>query len=51
MGNLNAVLEHEIARNTIDNYRSQWRIFSTWALKKGVQALPAEAAQGRGVLG
>ena len=45
VGNLNAVFEHEIARNTIDNYRSQWRIFSTWALKKGVQALPAEAAQ------
>ena len=45
VGNLNAVLEHEIARNTIDNYRSQWRIFSTWALSKGVQALPAEAAQ------
>ena len=45
VGNLNAVLEHEIARNTMDNYRSQWRIFSTWALSKGVQALPAEAAQ------
>ena len=45
VGNLNAVLEHEIARNTMDNYRSQWRIFSTWALKKGAQSLPAEAAQ------
>ena len=45
VGNLNAVLEHEIARNTIDNYRSQWRIFSTWALKKGARALPAEATQ------
>ena len=45
VGNLSAVLEHEIARNTMDNYRIQWRIFSTWALRKGAQALPAEAAQ------
>ena len=45
VGNLNAVLEHEIARNTMDNYRSQWRTFSTWALGKGTQPLPAEAAQ------
>ena len=45
VGNLNAVLEHEIARNTMDNYRIQWRIFTVWALRKGAQALPAEAAQ------
>ena len=45
VGNLNAVLEHEIAHNTVKNYGIQWRIFNGWALSKGVAALPADAAQ------
>ena len=45
VGNLNAVLEHEIAHNTMKNYGIQWRIFNRWALSKGVAALPADAAQ------
>ena len=45
VGNLNAVLEHEIAHNTMKNYRIQWKIFTRWALSKGVPALPADAAQ------
>ena len=44
-GNLGAILEHEIATNTIKNYRIQWRIFSAWAERRGVPALPADAAQ------
>lgn len=43
--NLNSVLEHEIARNTVSSYRIQWRIFRTWAKRKGTQALPADATQ------
>ena len=43
--NLNAILEHEVATNTIKNYRIQWRIFSCWAQGKGVPSLPASAAQ------
>ena len=42
--NLNAVLGHEIAENTIKNYRVQWRSFIVWAVGKGVRALPAEPA-------
>ena len=45
IGNLNAVLDHEIARNTMKNYRVQWRNFITWAVGKGIRALPAEPAQ------
>ncbi len=44
-GNLNAILAHEVARNTIKNYRIQWRIFFNWAQGRGVRALPADAAQ------
>ena len=45
VGNLNAVLDHEMAPNTAMNYRLQWRSFVAWALKKGVQVLPADPAQ------
>ena len=43
--NLNAVLDHEIAENTMKNYRVQWRSFIVWAVGKGIQALPADPAQ------
>ena len=42
---LNAVLDHEIARNTKTNYRAQWRNFLVWALGKGIRAFPASPAQ------
>ena len=45
MGNLNAVLDHEIARNTMKNYRVQWNSFITWAVGRGIRALPAEPGQ------
>ena len=45
VGNLNAVLEHEVARNTIKNYRIQWKGFTTWASRRGVTALPADPSQ------
>ena len=45
LGNLNAVLDHEIARNTMKNYRVQWRNFIMWAAEKGITALPADPAQ------
>ena len=44
LGYLSAVLGHEVARNTMKNYRSQWRIFMVWALRKGITALPADPA-------
>ena len=43
--NLNAVLGHEIAENTMKNYRVQWRSFIEWAVGKGIRALPADPAQ------
>ena len=43
-GNLAAVFEHEISRNTIINYRAQWSRFTTWAFGKGVSPLPADPA-------
>ena len=43
-GNLNAVLDHECARNTIANYSAQWRNFIIWALVRGVPEIPAEPA-------
>ena len=45
LDSLNEVLSHETARNTITNYRAQWRNFLVWALGKGIQALPASPAQ------
>ena len=45
LDSLNEVLSHETARNTIANYRAQWRNFLVWALGKGIQALPANPAQ------
>ena len=43
--NLNAVLDHEVAPNTIKNYSAQWNNFAGWALRRGVSALPAAPAQ------
>ena len=45
IGNLTAVLDHEIARNTMKNYRVQWSNFTMWAVGKGIRALPADPAQ------
>ena len=45
VGNLNAVLDHEIALNTMKNYRVQWNNFIMWAVGKGIRALPADPAQ------
>ena len=45
LDNLNAVLEHEMARNTMTNYRVQWRNFIVWASGKGIRAFPASPAQ------
>ena len=43
--NLKSVLEHEIAHSTVKNYRTQWRRFNAWALRRGVAALPADPVQ------
>ena len=45
VSNLKAILDHEIASSTLNNYRVQWRNFLAWALQKGIQPLPAEPAQ------
>ena len=45
MGNLNAVLDHEIARNTMKNYRVQWNNFIMWAVGRGIRVLPADPGQ------
>ena len=45
MGNLNAVLDHEIALNTMKNYRVQWNSFIMWAVGRGIRALPADPGQ------
>ena len=45
IGNLTAVLDHEIAPNTMKNYRVQWSSFTMWAGGKGIRALPADRAQ------
>ena len=45
VSNLKAILDHEIASSTLNNYRIQWGNFLSWALAKGVQPLPAEPAQ------
>ena len=45
LGHLNAILDHEMARNTMTNYRAQWRNFLVWAVGKGIRALPADPAQ------
>ena len=45
VANLRAVLDCEVAHNTIKNYRIQWAIFTGWARRRGVGELPAEAAQ------
>lgn len=36
------VLGHEVTRNTMRNYRAQWGRFTSWALDKGIPALPAD---------
>ncbi len=43
--NLKAILDHEIASSTLNNYSVQWRGFLGWALARGIQPLPAEPAQ------
>ena len=43
--NLNAVLNHEVAWNTMRTYRSQWKGFLAWALLTGIPALPASPTQ------
>ena len=43
--NLSAVLDHEVSRNTVTNYRAQWRSFMAWAQAKGIRGLPAEPTQ------
>ena len=43
-GNLTGLLDHEVARNTMRTYRSQWRNFRSWAMARGVAALPADPA-------
>ena len=45
VSNLKAILDHEIASSTLNNYRTQWQNFLAWALEKGIQSLPAEPAQ------
>ena len=45
VGNIKAVLGHEISRNTLTNYRVQWRNFLVWATVKGVSAFPADPEQ------
>ena len=45
IGNLNAVLDHEIARNTMKNYSAQWKSFVAWSTRKGTGALPADPGQ------
>ena len=42
---LGAVLDHEVSRNTVTNYRAQWRSFMAWAQAKGIRGLPAEPTQ------
>lgn len=44
-GNLSAVLDHEVARNTMRSYRTQWQNFMAWAMSKGVPAFPADPVQ------
>ena len=38
-------LENGLAENTRKNYLGQWRLFSDWAQKMGVSALPADPEQ------
>ena len=45
VGNIKAVLSHEISRNTMTNYRVQWRNFLVWATVRGVLAFPADPEQ------
>lgn len=45
VGNIKAVLGHEISRNTLTNYRVQWRNFLVWAAVRGVPAFPADPEQ------
>ena len=45
IGNLSAVLDHEVAWNTMKNYRVQWKNFIMWAVERSIRALPAAPAQ------
>ena len=44
VGNVSGLLDHEIAVNTMRSYRSQWRNFLSWTMRRGVPALPANPA-------
>ncbi len=39
IGNLSGLLDQEMAPNTMRSYRSQWRNFLAWAMRRGVPAL------------
>ncbi|MCY3598334.1 MAG: tyrosine-type recombinase/integrase [Rhodospirillales bacterium] len=39
---LAGLLEHEVAANTVRSYRSQWKLFQSWASRRGVPAVPAD---------
>ena len=43
--NLTAILSHEVATNTMTNYRVQWRSFLGWARARGIRPLPADPTQ------
>ena len=45
IANVTAVFGHEVARNTMTNYRVQWNNFVDWAIAKGSQTFPADPAQ------
>ncbi len=45
LGGENAERDLELARNTVTNYRVQWRNFTAWAGEKGITTLPADPAQ------
>ena len=51
MGNLNAVLDHEIARNTLKNYRVQWNNFIRVGSRKRHPDTPRRPGAGRRVPG
>ena len=42
---LNSVLQHEFAANTLKSYRGQWNGFASWAQARRVSSLPAAPTQ------
>ena len=45
IGNLDSIIENEIAESTKKNYLTQWRLFSFWALTRNTCRLPADPSQ------